>query len=193
MKGAVKTKYVFVQKIHPLFHKANCFLYLVMHQTSLAFLASRQLVSWIGINKTGWKEETKVLCLHWATWHQLHSCPCGFCLYHRLPLLEELVTRGHTWVTDNLLCPPLLSSSHGFKPKLLLKGKKACVSVDNWCPTPVWLLETTRENWWSQLFCLGQYFLLGHCSRKVDLKSDYCRLMACDDYSTVCPAGNTPR
>lgn len=43
-----------------------------------------------------------------------------------------------------------------------------------------------------QLLCLGRYFLSGHCSRKVALTPDYCRLLAHDDSSTACPAGNTP-
>lgn len=92
---------------------------------------------------------------------------------------------------DTLLCPPLLSSSCCVKFKLLLKGKKAPDSVGNQCPTPVWLLGTTREKV-EQLLCLGLCFLLGHCSRKVALQPDRCTLAARDDNSTMCPAGNTP-
>lgn len=91
---------------------------------------------------------------------------------------------------DTLLCPPLLRSSCGFKRNRLLKGRKSCGSVGNQCPMPVWLLETTWEKV-EQLLCLGRYFLSGHCSRKVALTPDYCRLMAHDDSSTACPAGNT--
>lgn len=62
-----------------------------MHQTSLAFLASRQLFSRIGINKIGWKEETMVMCVHSATVTPAVLCPCIVCLYHRLPIPEELM------------------------------------------------------------------------------------------------------
>lgn len=102
------------------------------------------------------------------------------------------MARGHTWVMDTLLCPPLLSSSFYVKLRLLLKGKKAPDSVGNQCPTPVWLLGTTREKV-EPLLCLGLCFLLGHCSRKVALQPDRCTLAARDDNSTMCPAGNTPR
>lgn len=56
----------------------------------------------------------------------------------------------------------------------------------------MWLLEAASGKV-EQLLCLELSFLPGHCSRKVALKPDYCRLLAHDDYSVVCPAGNTPR
>lgn len=146
-----------------------------MHQTSLAFLASRHL------NRN---KQNRLEGRNKGDVHTLSNCDTSCIHVHvffdcararRTGGTRPRVGHGHT---------PVPTSSQ-LQLLLLLKGKKAPDSIGNQCPMPVWLLGTTREKV-EQRLCWGLCFLPRHCSRKVALKPDYWRLTACDDCSFHC-------
>jgi len=115
----------------------------------------------------------------------IHVQVC-FCLCRRLPVPKELVVRGHSWVIDTLLCPPLLSSSCCFKSKLLLKGKNGALLATS-AQHQYGFLRPHRKKW-------------NHCFARACVFSPVTvagrwpsSLTAHEDYSTMCPAGNTAR
>lgn len=121
-----------------------------MHQTSLAFLAARQIFSWVGIDETGWKEETQ----RKGDVHVLSNCDT---------ICSHICTIGY-------LCPKNWwpGTTHGSRTHSCVHLFSAPAATPNpscWKSLMViaaqlqqQLLQTTREKL-GQLLGLGLYFL----------------------------------